>query len=98
LAPVGPHAEPADVDDMNRASKEPDRLATQKCRANHRQIVEVPAGQPRVVGDVVVARAHRIQRKGVEEMLDRRRHRIDVARRAGHRLCQHVAVAVEDPG
>ena len=62
------------------------------------QIMQVAAGQPRIVGDVVVAGAHRLQRKGVEEMLDRRRHRVDVAGGAGHRLGQHVAVAVEDPG
>src|SRR6516225_10957039 len=46
----------------------------------------------------MVARAHRLQREGVEEMLDRSRHRIDVARRAGDRLGQHIAVAVEHPG
>ncbi len=98
LPAVRPHAEAADIDDMDRAGEEADRLAAQKGRADHGQIVQMAAGQPRVVGDVMVARPHRLQRKGVEEMFDRRRHGIDVARRAGDRLRQHVAVAVEDPG
>ena len=98
LAAVGTHAEPADIDDVHRAGEEPDRLAAQKRRADHGQIVQMPAGQPRIIGDVVVAGPHRLQRKGVEEMLDRRRHRIDMAGGAGDRLRQHVAVAVEDPG
>ena len=97
LPPVRPHAEPADIDDMHGRGEEADRLALQEGRADHGQIVQMPAGQPRVVGDVVVARLHRLQREGVEEMLDRRRHRVDVAGSAGHRLRQHLAVAVEDP-
>jgi hypothetical protein len=95
LAPVGTHAEPADVDDMHRAGEEPDRLAAQKGRADDGQIVQMPASQPRVVGDVVVARAHRLEWKGVEKVPDRRRHRIHVTGGAGDRLRQHVAVAVE---
>ena len=98
LAAVRTHAEPADIDDMNRAGEKADRLAAQKGRADHGQIVQVPASQPRVVGDVVVARPHRLQREGVEEMLDRRRHRVDVAGCAGDRLRQHVAVTIEHPG
>ena len=98
LAAVRPHAEPADIDDMHRAGEQPDRLAAQKGRADHGQIVQMAAGQPRIVGDVVVALLHRVEREGVEEMLDRGGHRIDVAGGAGHRLRQHVAVAVEDPG
>jgi len=38
------------------------------------QIVEMTAGQPRIIGDVVVALPHRLQREGVEEVFDRRRH------------------------
>ena len=98
LAAVRPHPEPADIDDMHGAGEEADRLALQKCRADHGQIVQVAAGQPRIVGDVMVPRPHRVQREGVEKMPHRRRHRIDMAGGAGHRLRQHVAVAVEDPG
>ena len=74
LAPVRPHAETADVDDVDGAGEEADGLAGEKGRADHRQIVQVAASQPRVVGDVMVARPHRLQRKGVEEMRHRRRH------------------------
>ena len=98
LPPVRPHAEPADIDDMHRAGEQPDRLAAQKRRADDRQIVQMAAGQPGVVGDVMVALAHRGEREGVEEMPDGGGHRVDMARRAGHRLRQHVAVAVEHAG
>ncbi len=98
LAAVRPHAEPADIDDMDRAGEEADRAPAQKGRAANGQIVQVAAGQPRVVGDVVVAFLHRVEREGGEEMLDRRGHRIDMAGGAGDRLGQHIAVAVEDPG
>ena len=59
LTAVRPHAEPADIDDMHGAGEEADRLAAQKGRADDGQIVQMAAGQPRVVGDVVVARLHR---------------------------------------
>ena len=59
LAAVGPHAEPADIDDMHRAGEQADRLAAQKGRADDGQIMQMAAGQPGVVGDVVVARPHR---------------------------------------
>ena len=98
LAAVRPHAEPADIDDMHRAREKPDRRPAQKRRADDRQIMQVAAGQPGVVGDVVVARLHRVEWEGGEEVLHRGGHRIDVAGGAGHRLRQHLAVLVEDPG
>ena len=98
LAAVWSHTEPADIDDMDRAGEEPHRLGAQKGRADHGQIVQVAASQPRIIRDVMVAGPHGLQREGVEEMLDRRRHRIDVAGGAGDRLRQHVAVAVEHTG
>ena len=98
LPSIGPHAETADIDDMDGAGEQADRLAAQKGRADHGQIVQMAAGQPRIIGDVMVALLHRRERKGVEEMLDRGGHRIDVAGGAGHRLGQHGSVAVEDAG
>jgi len=56
----------------------------------------VEHGDPVAVGDEIDV--HRLEREGVEEMLDRGRHRIDVARGSGHGLRQHVALAVEDSG
>ena len=49
-----------DIDDMDGAGEQADRLAVQKSRADHGQIMQVAAGQPRVVGDVMVARPHRL--------------------------------------
>src|ERR1043166_4403335 len=56
------------------------------------------AGEPRVVGDVVVAWPHPGERIDVEEMLDRVGHGIDVAGRAGHRLREHAALGIEHAG
>ena len=53
---------------------------------------------PRIVGDVGIARLHGLEREVADEMLHRLRHRVDVARRAGHRLRQHAALAVEHAG
>src|SRR5216683_5697075 len=76
LATVRPHAEPADIDDMDRAGEKTDRLSAQKGRADDRQIMQMATGKPRVIGDVVVALSHRVEREGGEEMLDRGGHRI----------------------
>jgi hypothetical protein len=98
LPPVRAHAEPADIDDMHRRGEEPDRPALVEGRADHGEIVKVPASQPGIVGDVVIALPHAGERIGGEEVLDRVRHRVDVARRAGDRLGQHAALGVEDAG
>ena len=62
------------------------------------EVVEMAGAHPGIVGDVGVARLHRLDREMRDEVLDRLRHRIDVARRAGHRLRQHAALEVEHAG
>ncbi len=58
----------------------------------------MPAGEPGIIGDVMVARPHGRERVGLQKMPDRIRHRIHVSRRAGHRLRQHPAAIVEHAG
>src|SRR3546814_1945159 len=53
---------------------------------------DLASGLPRIVGDVAVAVDHGFGRKRLKEMLDRRCHRIDVARCAGYSLRQHASV------
>jgi hypothetical protein len=98
LPAVRSHTEAADVDDVHRAGEQADRAAVEERGRDHREIVQMSAGEPRVVGDVMVARAHAGERINVEEMLDRVRHGVDVAGRAGHRLRQHAALTVEHAG
>ena len=62
------------------------------------EVVEVTGTEPGVVGQVGVARAHLVTRYHFEEVLDRFRHGVDVAWRAGNGLRQHIAVDVEDTG
>ena len=98
LAAVRPHAEAADIDDMDRVGEQPDRLAAVKGRRDDGDVVQMPGGQPRIVGDVMVAGLHLGQRIDVEEMLHRIGHRVHVSRGAGDGLRQHAAVAVEHAG
>ena len=62
------------------------------------EVVEMAGAHPRIVGDVGIARLHRVEREVADEVLHRLRHRVDVARRAGHRLRQHAALPVEHAG
>ena len=98
LAAVRPHPEAADVYDVNRVGEQPDRLAAVKGRRDDGDVVEMPRGEPRVVGDVMVAWLHPGQRIDVEEVLHRIGHRVHVSGGAGDGLRQHAAIAVEHAG
>ena len=98
LAAIRPHAEAADIDDVDGVGEQPDRLAAVKARRHHGDVVQMAGGEPGIVGDVMVARLHPGERIDVEEMRHRVGHRVDVTRRAGHGLRQHAAVAVEHAG
>ena len=95
LPPIRPHAQSADVNDMDGVGEQAHRLAPVEAGADHRDVVQMTRGEPRIIGDVVVAGLHGGERVDREEMLHRIGHRIDVSRRAGDRLRQHAAVAVE---
>ena len=62
------------------------------------QVVQMAGAEPGIVGDVVIARLHRVGGELAQEMADAFRHRVDVARRAGDRLRHHAAVQIEDAG
>ena len=53
---------------------------------------------PGIVGDVDVAFENVLRTDVVDEMADRFGHGVDMAGRAGDRLGQHAAFAVEHPG
>ena len=62
------------------------------------QVVQVTGAEPGIVGDVVIARLHRVGGKFAQEMADAFRHGVDVTGRAGDRLRHHASVQVEDAG
>ena len=75
-----------------------DQLAPVEARRGDDEVVEVPGAHPGIVGDVGVARLHGVEPEMGDEVLDRLRHGVDVARRAGDGLRQHASLAVEDAG
>ena len=97
-ARVRPEAASADVDHVGGAGEGADDPALAEHRRHHREVVQVAAGEPRVVGDVDVALAHDLVGVAGEEVLHGDGHRVDVAGRAGDRLGQHPALGVEDAG
>ena len=97
-ARIGPEAAPADVDHVGGAGEGADHPAFAEHRRHHREVVQVAAGEPRVVGDVDIALAHDLVGVAGEEVLHRNGHRVDVAGRAGDRLGEHPALGVEDAG
>ena len=98
LFAVGGEPDAADVDDMAGAGEQGDHRPILERRRDDRQVVQVAGSLPRVVGDVDVAFLHAPGRKHVEEMDDRPGHGIDVSRRTGHRLGQHLSFEVEHAG
>ncbi len=92
------HAEAADVDDVRRVGEQTDDVAVVKSRGDNRQVVQMASAEPGVVGDVVIARLHGRGRELAQEVADAFGHRIDVAGRAGDRLCHHASREVEYAG
>ncbi len=95
---IRPETDTADIHQMAGAGKQRDRLAVLEARRGDDEVVEVAGPHPGIVGDVGVARLHRLDREMRDEMLDRLGHGIDVARRTRHRLRQHAALEVEHTG
>ena len=95
---VGTEADAADVDEVAGAREQPDELALVEARRRDDEVVEVTGAHPGVVGDVGVTGLHRVEADVTDEVLDRLRHRIDVAGRAGDGLREHPPLAVEDAG
>ena len=68
---LGAHAEAADVDDMGGVGEQADDFPVMKGRCDDGQVVQVAGAQPRIVGDVMVAGAHR-RRRGISSGSGRR--------------------------
>ena len=95
---IRPETDAADIHQMAGAGKQRDRLAILEAGRGDDEVVEMAGPHPGIVGDVGVARLHRLDREMRDEMLDRLGHGIDVARRTRHRLRQHAPLEVEHTG
>ena len=91
-------ADPAHVHQMRRAGEQRDDAAVHEGRRHDHKVVQVAGAFPRIVGDVDIAFLHVGDREHLQEMPDRRGHRVDVPRRSGHRLGQHPPAQVEHAG
>ncbi len=98
LPPVGRLAEAADVDHVRGAGEQRHQLAVVEGGRGDDDVVEMAGALPRIVGDVGIARLHRLDRELADEVDDAARHRVHVARRAGDGLGQHPAFEVEHAG
>ncbi len=98
VARVGRHAAAANIDDVAGRGEQRHHLAAPEGRRDKGKIMKVARALPWVVGQEDVAFLHGVGRELVEEVIDRARHRIDVAGRAGHRLGEHGAAEVEHAG
>ncbi len=98
IGPFRSHAEATEIYKMRGAGGVTDHAPVVKHRHQQKQVVQVPGGYPRIVGDVYVARLHLVPRKATQHGFDRFRHRVDVSGRACHGLGQHAALHVKYPG
>ena len=97
-APFGPHAKPANINDMRGIGEKPDDLAAAKGGGDHGQVMQMPGRQPGIIRDVVIPRLHIGRREFRQEVTDRFRHRIHMARCARHSLGQHAPLQIKDAG
>ena len=95
---IGAEADAADVHEMAGAGEQGHQLAVAETGRSDDEVVEVTGAHPRIVGDVSIARLHRVDREVTQEMLHRLGHGIHMAGRAGDGLGQHAALEIEDAG
>ena len=86
---------PADVGAMAGVGEQGDQLAVLEDRRGDGDVVDLPGGLPRIVGDQHVARRQPVRRKRREKMFHRCRHGVDMAGRAADRLRDHPPLGVE---
>src|SRR5919112_1903068 len=96
LARVRAEATPPDVEGVAAVAEVRHHVAAVEDRGDHRKIVEVTRGLPRVVGDQHVALTEGLGGNLAQKVVDGGRHGIYVARRARHRLRDHAAPLVEE--
>src|SRR6266487_2003618 len=92
---VRPKADAADIHQVAGAGEQRDQPAVLERRRGDDEIIEMAGAHPGIVGDVGIARLHLIERKMADEVPDRLGHRVDMTRRAGHRLRQHATLPIE---
>ncbi len=95
LARLGGKNPPADVGAVAGVGEQRDQFAVAKNRRGDRDVVDLSGGLPGIVGDQHVAGRELLRRKRREKMFHRRRHGVDMARRAADRLRDHAPFGVE---
>jgi hypothetical protein len=91
---LGREADAADVGRVAGGGEEPDRPLAAEHRRHHDEVEQVSGAEPRVVGDEDVAGPHGRDRVAVQEVAHGGGHRVDVARRACHRLGEHAPARI----
>ncbi|MNI13424.1 hypothetical protein D3C73_666520 [compost metagenome] len=95
---IRPETAATDIDHVCRAGEITDKRAVAEARRNDGEVVQVTGALPWIVGDINVAFENVFRPDIADEVTDGFRHRINVAGRAGDRLGDHQAAAVEDAG
>jgi hypothetical protein len=90
------HAKAADIDHMRGVGEQSDDAAAMEGWRYYGKVVQMAGAEPGIVGDVVIALAHRFGGELAQEMPDAFGHGVDVAGSAGDGLGHHAAVQVED--
>ncbi len=93
---VRPKAAPANVDDMRGAGEKPHQSPVMERGCADGDVVQMAGPLPRIIGDVDIALMDIVPADAADEMRHRVGHGVDVARRSGDGLCQHVAMFVVD--
>ncbi len=95
---IGPEAPSPDIGDVAGGCKQAYARIFEKDRRDDGKVVQVTGSVPRVVGEQHVSWPQRIDGMTLQEFPYGRGHGVDVTRRAGDRLGQHVAARVEHAG
>ena len=95
---ISPKTTPADVYNMGGAGKEPHKSAVVKRRCDHGDIMQMAGAFPGIIGDVDITLKYILRSDPPNEVAHGVSHGVDVARGAGHSLCQHPTVCVIDTG
>ena len=95
-ASLRPHTQSTDIDDVSGVREQSNDLLVMEGRTYNGQIMQMAGAEPRIVRDIMVARAHCVNGKFLQEMADALRHRVDMAWRAGYRLRHHAALKIID--
>ena len=93
---VGTEAPAADVGEVRGAGIEANHPAIEETRFDQHKVIEVAGPDPGIVGYPEVAGKGFARGKVADQVTDRGRHGVDVARRARHCLGHHAPLEIED--